>query len=78
MLQQALRARLVQANSRLDRLAHGLALLNPEAILDRGYAIVRDAQGQIVRRVRDLPAGTAIDIQLSDVHVQAQTTETGH
>lgn len=76
VLQQALQARLAHAHSRLDRLAQGLALLNPEAILDRGYAIVRDAEGQIVRRARDLPVGAVIDVQLSDGHLRARTTET--
>lgn len=41
-----------------------LAVMGPEATLKRGYAIVFDANGYIVRRAADVPAGSLIHIQL--------------
>ena len=42
-----------------------LAALNPQAILRRGYAIVRQA-GRPVRAVRSLSGGGIVDVQLGD------------
>ncbi len=72
-MQQAILRHHEQARTKLDRLEQGLAHLNPDAILHRGYAIVRDERGQIVRRAQSLTAGAGIDIQLSDGHVKART-----
>jgi exodeoxyribonuclease VII large subunit len=50
----------------LEALAAQLELLNPQRTLARGYAIVRDAQGEIVREPQQLNAGTIIELQLSE------------
>ena len=47
-----------------------LAVLNPAAILRRGYAIVR-AGGQVVRRAADLKRGDIVDVQLVDAVFEA-------
>ncbi len=41
-----------------------LTAIGPEATLKRGYAIVFDSDGYIVRRAADVPAGSSIRIQL--------------
>ena len=46
----------------LGRLAAGLAHLNPQAVLARGYGIVTNAQGQIVRSSTMLEPGARIAV----------------
>ena len=59
-LQRAGRDRLTHASSLLDRLGGALALLNPEAVLERGYAIVTEGSGAVVSDARQLRAGEAV------------------
>ena len=56
--------------------SRGLLLnaLNPEAILQRGYAIVRQA-GQPLRSSKRLTAGAIVDIQLVDGRFSAAVTK---
>ncbi len=67
----AMQRRIEQPRARLDRLNAQLLALNPEAILQRGYAIARSAEGRAVRRVADLPAGAPFTLQVSDGVVAA-------
>lgn len=60
----AWRARESLIGARLQRLGDNLAHLDPGAVLVRGYAIVRDAQGDIVRDAAVLQAGQRVDIAL--------------
>ncbi len=56
------------ARSRADLSAVGaaLAVLAPQATLDRGYAIVRrSADGSIVRAPADAPGGTQLDVRVA-------------
>jgi exodeoxyribonuclease VII large subunit len=48
-VRSALRAQVVSLAERLARCETGLRHLDPSAVLDRGYAIVRDDAGRIVR-----------------------------
>ena len=61
----ALARRLEQSEARLARLAQSLAHLDPRAVLGRGYAIVADASGAIVRDAAALAPGAPIDITLA-------------
>lgn len=67
----AMQRRIEQPRTRLDRLQAQLLALNPEAILQRGYAIARGGEGRTVRRVADLPAGAPFTLQVSDGVVAA-------
>ena len=40
-------------------------------MLDRGFALVTDAQGKLVRRAADVARGEAIGIEFSDGRVDA-------
>lgn len=68
-------ARLLKA-ARLDLTAAAqlLEALNPEAVLRRGYAIVRQG-GHVVRTARAVAGGAIVDIQLSDGRFAAKVTE---
>ncbi|HVV25857.1 MAG TPA: exodeoxyribonuclease VII large subunit [Candidatus Saccharimonadales bacterium] len=54
--------------------AQVLNALNPEAVLRRGYAIVRQ-DGRLVRRAAALTGGAIVDVQLSDGAFTAQVTK---
>jgi exodeoxyribonuclease VII large subunit len=56
---------LLQRKSRLDRLASQLEALSPLAILERGYALVFDASGKLVKDARQLGAGDEISATLA-------------
>lgn len=55
-----------RAAHRLERAETSLALISPLAVLGRGYAIVRNAGGDLVASVTDTTAGQALDVQLRD------------
>ena len=51
---------------RLTALAAQLNSLSPLAVLDRGYALVLDANGALVRSARQVAAGDSVVTRLSD------------
>jgi exodeoxyribonuclease VII large subunit len=68
---------LAQAEQRRARAESLLLAVNPKAVLERGYAIVSNAQGQVVRSVQAVRAGDALRLSLVDgqlgVHVDSDT-----
>jgi exodeoxyribonuclease VII large subunit len=56
---------LLQRRSRLERLAGQLDALSPLAILERGYALVFDPNGNLVKDTRQLQAGDALRTRLA-------------
>ena len=67
--------RLVAVESdRVGHLSARLATLGPAATLARGYAVVQDASGAILRTTADAPAGTRLRIRVSDGAVGATST----
>jgi exodeoxyribonuclease VII large subunit len=43
-----------------------LVSLSPAATLERGYAIVQDPSGEVVRLAKDVPPGALLTIRLTD------------
>ncbi|HEX7491773.1 MAG TPA: exodeoxyribonuclease VII large subunit [Candidatus Limnocylindrales bacterium] len=73
-------ARLATARMALERNAGALSALDPQATLDRGYAIVRrNGDGAIVRSPADAPAGEllAIKIARGELEARVQTDLSG-
>ena len=62
---RALRARMAQEQNRLDSLAARLTHLDPRQVLARGYAVVRAADGTVVRDARRLAAGDHVDVHVA-------------
>lgn len=60
------RPNLERHRTRLARLAAGLAALNPQAALARGYALVRAPDGQLVRSHRQLAEGMALKLRFAE------------
>ena len=52
----------------------GLSAVSPLATLARGFAIVRDAEGRLIRSVAQAQPGTAITVQLGDGAFEARIT----
>jgi exodeoxyribonuclease VII large subunit len=60
-----LRATLMRRRSRLDRLGGQLQALSPISILERGYALVFDEQGRLLKDARQVREGDTIRAQLA-------------
>ena len=69
-----MRQLLLQHHGRLDRLAAELEALSPVAILDRGYALVFDAKGNLLKDARKVQTGDAISARLAHGTIDAQVT----
>jgi exodeoxyribonuclease VII large subunit len=59
-----------RAQERLEALAGRLEALNPDAVLSRGYAIVRDRTGRVVNAARATP-GLALTLRFADGEAKA-------
>lgn len=64
-LRQAVNERLARRQKRLSRLQGALAALSPLATLERGYSIVRQADGAIVRDAARLTPGQRVELQFA-------------
>ena len=72
------RATAQQAQARAQRFgtaAAALELVSPRAVLARGYAIVRDEAGAIVRASAQAPAGSQVRIELAAGALRAQVLQ---
>lgn len=67
---------LLQLNrARLDSAAQRLAVLNPAAILERGYAIVRSQEGLIIHSTHQVNPGESLEILVSDGQFDVQVQQ---
>ncbi len=57
---------------RASRLEGALSLVSPQAVLERGYAIVRDSAGRLVRSSEGLLPGEALRVQLARGELDAR------
>lgn len=71
VLEESTRAILDTAAMQLSANAQLLSALNPIAIMKRGFAVVRRANGSLVRNVRDVARDDIVDIALKDGHIKA-------
>ncbi|MCB8942376.1 MAG: exodeoxyribonuclease VII large subunit [Ardenticatenaceae bacterium] len=65
-LDRAMHKRLDRWQGRLDLAAAKLTAVSPLATLSRGYAIVRDENGRLIRTVPQVNAGDKLSIQVTD------------
>ena len=65
-IQQQLAAALLQHRQRLASLQAQLSLLDPQRTLERGYAIVQDDKGQVVRSPRQLRPNSTISVRVAE------------
>ena len=73
-LDQAIEPRLALLRAAHSAASSRLSALNPRATLERGYAIVSDADGQVVASASALKPDQDITLQFADGRVAATTT----
>jgi exodeoxyribonuclease VII large subunit len=73
-LAAALKHRLGQAQERFIGLAARLDALSPLAVIARGYSVVRDAHGRLVRRSDQVADGEVIEARMPDGWLRATVT----
>ncbi|MBD2435967.1 exodeoxyribonuclease VII large subunit [Nostoc sp. FACHB-110] len=64
-----------QATQHLEMLRQKLATLDPKAVLQRGYAVVREENGTIARAASNLTVGQELLVQLGQGEVKVKVTE---
>src|SRR5262249_16460801 len=69
---RAVHTMLERSQRRLDVQAKLLQTLGYHNVLARGFALVRDADGSMVRRAFEVISGAALDIEFADGHVGAR------
>ncbi len=69
---RALASLIARSRARLDARTQLLASLGYHNVLARGFTLVRDAQGRMVRRAAEVSGGEALDIEFADGHVPAR------
>ncbi len=75
-LAAATHTRLLESRGALDRRTASLEALSPVAILNRGYALVFDAKGRLVKDASRLKAGDEVSSRLARGRVRARVTAT--
>lgn len=71
---ERVRLRMVLVRGRLDSLTAQLAHLSPLSILERGYAIVQDASGRVIKEAAAAPVDSALDVRLARGSLRATVT----
>lgn len=64
--------RLEVSGARLTAYGARLDALSPLKVLARGYAVARDAEGQVLKRVAQLPSGKAFRLRVTDGEVNGR------
>ncbi|WP_026735785.1 exodeoxyribonuclease VII large subunit [Fischerella sp. PCC 9605] len=75
-LMQVTTSKFQQATQHLEMLRQKLVTLDPKAVLQRGYAVVRQENGIIVRNATEVAIGQELLIQLGQGEVIVKVTET--
>ena len=75
-LASAVREALAQRGRRVDAAAAALALVSPQAVLDRGYAIVSSPDGAVLRDAARARPGDALSVRLASGRLDATVTAT--
>ncbi|MGF7007266.1 exodeoxyribonuclease VII large subunit [Aminobacter sp. BE322] len=71
---QAVGLRLERARTRLSQADRLMATLSHKAVLARGFALVHDAEGTVLKRAGDVAAGMALSIEFADGTADAMAT----
>ena len=74
-LRMAFAARLAAMEQRLVALGERIRGADPRGVLARGYTLVTDARGVVVKSAAALPPGTTIRVMFADGTVEAVTKE---
>jgi exodeoxyribonuclease VII large subunit len=70
--------RVARAEGRLEADARHLHALAPQRVLERGYAVVRAADGTVVRRGDQVAPGDLVDVRLAAGALAARVEQVAH
>lgn len=70
-----MRSALARSRRRIESAATKLEQLNPRTVLTRGYAIVLNEAGEIVRNAAAAPVGSGVKVLFAADAVKARITE---
>jgi exodeoxyribonuclease VII large subunit len=73
----AMRNQLLQNKVRVERMGRALEMLSPLAILERGYALVFDGAGQLVKDAGQVKVGEEISARVARGEIRATVRESG-
>lgn len=76
-LLQATRQRFRQENLRYQSLQERLSSLDPAAVIRRGYALVRQQSGEIVRSAETIAVGDRVQVQLAQGEITVRVEAIG-
>ena len=74
---QALRNGLIAKRRQLEGYDKLLATLSYQSVLQRGFVLVRDADGRAVRSVAGIEPGDRLDLEFADGRVEAEARKVG-
>jgi exodeoxyribonuclease VII large subunit len=74
-LAAAMRNQLLQNKVRVERMGRALEMLSPLAILERGYALVFDGAGQLVKDASQVKVGEGISARVARGEIRATVTK---
>jgi exodeoxyribonuclease VII large subunit len=77
-LAAAMRQSLLRRSARLEQASAKLAALSPVAILERGYSLIFDAQGALVKDTAQLAPGDPIQARLARGELRARVESLGN
>ncbi len=75
-LASVMHARLFQSRAALERRNASLEVLSPLAILNRGYALVFDAQGKLVKDAEEVRVGEEVSARVARGRLRARVSAT--
>jgi exodeoxyribonuclease VII large subunit len=75
--ERAASAMIERARRKLDEQAKLLGTLAYHNVLTRGFTLVRDASGAMLRRASEVKPGAALDIEFADGHIGAHADPRG-
>ena len=74
-LKRALQQRMNRLRERLSATTHALNLSNPSALLERGYAVVTDEKGTIIKSSRQVATDDRLTIQLYNDQINVRVED---
>ena len=76
MIRQSLRSRIDGLRNETEKMKMILEYSDPRKIMEKGYSIVRDDRGRIIRRSEDVEDGEELGIELSSGKLKVKTLST--
>ncbi len=71
-LNRSMKQLFTSSERELQTAINKLALVNPLAIMARGYGISYNQEGNVIKSIKEVNQGDQIDVRLKDGYVQAE------